>query len=108
MPTYLQTENKKPAQKNQSELDQKINHFHITSSSSSHNYISKRIVSTVTECPKIYRISVLHLLKYTANVYLIMQFRFAVQFGTLSMLAPSLQSPCSRPYDITLLILYIL
>ena len=34
-----------------------------------------------TECPKIYRKSVLHLLKYTENLCLS---RFAVSFGTLS------------------------
>ena len=36
-----------------------------------------------TECPKIYRPSVLHLLKYTTNLQQ-MQYRFAVNFGTLS------------------------
>ena len=35
----------------------------------------------ITDCPKIYRKSVLQLLKYTANLY-----RFAVNFETLSIL----------------------
>ena len=39
-----------------------------------------------TGCPKIYHNSVLHLPKYTANLYLQMQHRFAVNFGTLSIL----------------------
>ena len=40
---------------------------------------------SATECPKIYRKSVLHLLKYTANLYFKpMQYRFAVNFETLS------------------------
>ena len=42
-------------------------------------YISTMIF--VTECPKIYHKYVLHLLKYTTNLYLS---RFAVNFGTLS------------------------
>ena len=50
--------------------------------------------SASTECPKIYRKSVLYLLKYTANLYCIclstpqiytqMHYRVAVNFGTLS------------------------
>ena len=41
--------------------------------------------NTVTECPKINRKSVLHLLKYT-DIYILrqMQYRFAVTSGTLS------------------------
>ena len=43
-------------------------------------------VTVHTECPKIYRKYVLQLLRYTANLYLCMiQYRFAVNFGTLSM-----------------------
>ena len=38
-----------------------------------------------TECPKIYRKYVLYLIKYTTNLYLQMQYRFAVNFETLSI-----------------------
>ena len=39
------------------------------------------------ECPKMYSKSVLHLLKYTANLYISrLQYRYAANFGTLSMI----------------------
>ena len=40
----------------------------------------------LTEYPKIYRKYVLHLLKYTTNIILKqIQYRFAVNFGTISI-----------------------
>ena len=47
------------------------------------NYMS---VVYTTECPKIYRKPVLHLLKYRFAVIKQMQYRFAVNFGTLSIM----------------------
>ena len=42
-------------------------------------------VMVLTECPKIYLKSVLHLFMYTKKSFLKqMQYRFAVNFGTLS------------------------
>ena len=38
----------------------------------------------ITECPKMYRKTVLHLLKHTVNLHLNMQYKFAVSFETLS------------------------
>ena len=54
------------------------------------NLVNERIpiqsVYQSTECPKIQRKSVLHLLKYNANQYNTqMQYRLAVNFGTLGM-----------------------
>ena len=44
------------------------------------------MIGTATECPKITPKSVLHLLKYTANLYLTDAVQIFGKFGTLSTL----------------------
>ena len=46
--------------------------------------LPQEYIILITACPKFYCKSVLHLPKYTVNLYL-MQYRFAVNFGTLSI-----------------------
>ena len=50
-----------------------------------------------TECPKIYRKSILHLLKFTANLYLgRCSTYFALNFGTLNTYNASFREPTTN------------